>query len=215
MRPRAVPGCGEARAPVGLGRSRPWQRRHALGRCRVTAYDRDLRSSAGPHGKRSCGLPDHERLNGRCQRGRLGVLCGNNDLGSATPDVIARDPAAAGRLDHRRPVARFTADGSDVLTAHFRLGSAAGQRVRVPTNSGQPSCWAVARAALTSQARSRGHGFRTAAQPVAQRQVRATASAARATGRRVTLCGVFRCASGERVNALAGRVGAEQRVDRR
>src|ERR1039458_8438739 len=33
---------------------------------------------------------------------RLGVLCGNNELGSATPEVIAGDPAAAGRLDHRR-----------------------------------------------------------------------------------------------------------------
>lgn len=36
------------------------------------------------------------------REGRLGVLCGNNELGSATPEVIAGDPAAAGRLDHRR-----------------------------------------------------------------------------------------------------------------
>jgi hypothetical protein len=32
----------------------------------------------------------------------LGVLCGNNELGSATPEAIAGDPAVAGRLDHRR-----------------------------------------------------------------------------------------------------------------
>ncbi len=36
------------------------------------------------------------------REGRLGVLCGNDELGSATPKVIAGDPAAAGRLDHRR-----------------------------------------------------------------------------------------------------------------
>lgn len=46
---------------------------HALGRCRVTASTIGiLRSSAGPHGKRSRGLPDRERLNGRCQRGPVG-----------------------------------------------------------------------------------------------------------------------------------------------
>ena len=36
--------------------------------------------------------------------GRSEVPCGKNELGSATPEVIAGDPAAAGRLDHRRPV---------------------------------------------------------------------------------------------------------------
>ena len=78
-------------------------RSHALGRCRVTASTIGiLRSSAGPYGKRSRGLPDCERLNRRCQRGRLGVLYGNNELGSATPEVIAGNPAPAGRLDHHR-----------------------------------------------------------------------------------------------------------------
>jgi hypothetical protein len=34
--------------------------------------------------------------------GRLRVRCGNNELGSETPEAIAGDPAAAGRLDRRR-----------------------------------------------------------------------------------------------------------------
>jgi hypothetical protein len=36
------------------------------------------------------------------REGRPGVPCGNDELGSATPQAIAGDPAAAGRLDHRR-----------------------------------------------------------------------------------------------------------------
>jgi len=38
----------------------------------------------------------------RGRAARFAVPCGNDELGSATPEVLAGDPAVAGRLDHSR-----------------------------------------------------------------------------------------------------------------